>query len=149
VIAIISMLRSLVHIVAADGGAGSIAGMGSFCRRVAAGKIFTFTLWGSSQLVYTVNQTVVAFRYRALIPRMYLLLILELLLRILVGRFKPVNFEHTLPWAWGNFILLPIAIGMLILCCVTSKKTLTSPLKYPMQSTLYCYGKLPNISTII
>lgn len=115
ILAITSLVRSVIHIFAPDGGAGSIAGM-NLSVEGARGIIFAFALWGSSQLVYAVIQLLVAFRYRGLIPAMYLFLICELLLRIMVGKLKPVDFVDLPPGAWGNYLLLPLAVGMLILC---------------------------------
>ena len=97
-IAIISTVRSLIHILAPDGGAGSIAGM-DLSVQGADGIIFAFALWGSSQLIYAIIQLVVVLRYRSLVPSMYVLLILEILLRMLVGRKKPVIFAHMPPGA--------------------------------------------------
>ena len=114
VIAMVSTVRSLIHLVAPDGGAGSIAGM-DLSVPGANGIIFAFALWGSSQLIYALVQLAVAFRYRSLIPFMYVLLILETLLRMLVGRIKPVTFAHTPPGAIGNWVILPVAAVMLVL----------------------------------
>ena len=111
-IGVVSLVRSCIHVFAPDGGAGTIAGM-NLDVAGADGIIFSFALWGSSQLIYAVVQLTVAFRYRSLIPAMYLLLILETLLRILVGRMKPVDFSHTPPGAYGNYVMLPLAIVML------------------------------------
>ncbi|HTS78511.1 MAG TPA: hypothetical protein VMG40_20040 [Bryobacteraceae bacterium] len=113
-IAIVSTVRSCIHIFAPDGGAGSIAGM-NLKVEGAAGIVFAFALWGSAQLVYAIVQLVVAFRYRSLVPFMYVLLIVEVLLRMLVGRTKPVSFAHTPPGAIGNWIMLPLAALMLVL----------------------------------
>ena len=46
---------------------------------------------------------------------MYVMLILETLLRELVGKMKPVAFAHTPPGAIGNQLILPLAIVMLAL----------------------------------
>ena len=81
----------------------------------ANGIIFAFALWGSSQLLFALMQLLVVFRYRALVPFMYLMLILEVLLRELVGHMKPVTFAHTPTGAIGNQIILPLAVLMLIL----------------------------------
>jgi hypothetical protein len=113
-IAIISTIRSLIHLLAPDSGAGSIAGM-NLKVEGAGGIVFAFALWGSAQLVYAVIQLVVAFRYRSLVPFMYVLLIFETLLRMLVGRMKPVMFAHTPPGAVGNCVILPLAALMLVL----------------------------------
>lgn len=113
-IAILSTLRSLIHLFAPDGGAGTIAGM-DLPPAGAHGIVFAFALWGSAQLVYALVQLVVAFRYRSLIPAMYVLLIVETLLRILVGHLKPVHFTRTPPGAIANYVSLPLALLMLLL----------------------------------
>jgi hypothetical protein len=114
VIAFVSTVRSCIHILAPDGGAGSIAGL-DLTVAGASGIVFAFALWGTAQLVYAFVQLAVAFRYRSLVPLMYALLILEILLRMLVGRLKPVQFAHTPPGAIGNWVLLPVAVVMLVI----------------------------------
>jgi hypothetical protein len=114
VIAVISTVRSLIHVFAADGGAGSIAGM-DLSVAGASGIVFAFALWGSAQLVYALIQLAVAFRYRSLVPAMYLLLFVETLLRMLIGHMKPVTFAHTPPGAIGNYVMLPLSVLMLVL----------------------------------
>jgi len=114
ILAIVSTVRSCIHLLAPDGGAGSIAGM-DLSVAGASGIIFAFALWGSSQLIYALIQLAVAFRYRSLIPFMYVLLILETLLRMLVGHIRPVTFARTPPGAIGNYVMLPLAALMLVL----------------------------------
>ncbi|MBM0745090.1 hypothetical protein JOY44_26600 (plasmid) [Phormidium sp. CLA17] len=111
---IVSTVRSLIHLLAPDGGAGSIAGM-DLSNGGADGIIFAFALWGSSQVLFAIIQLLVVFRYRSLVPFMYLLLALEILLRKLVGHMKPVTFAHTPPGEIGNQIILPLAMAMLFL----------------------------------
>ena len=113
-IAIISTVRSCIHIFAPDGGAGSIAGM-NLSVAGASGIIFAFALWGTAQLVYALMQLAVAFRYRSLVPAMYLLLFVETLLRMLAGYLKPVTFAHTPPGAIGNYVMLPLSLLMMAL----------------------------------
>jgi hypothetical protein len=122
VIAIISTLRSCIHLFAPDGGAGSIAGM-DLSVAGADGIVFAFALWGSAQLIYALVQLVVAFRYRSLVPLMYVLLILEALLRMLVGHMKPVTFVHTPPGAIANYVILPLGALMLTLSLWKDNKT--------------------------
>ena len=64
----------------------------------------------------------VAFRYWSLVPFMYALLFFEALLRMLVGRMKPVTFRHTPPGAYANYVALPVAALMLILSFVTWRR---------------------------
>ena len=81
----------------------------------ADGIICAFALWGSSQVLFALVQLAVVARYRALVPMMYVMLMLEALLRELVGKMKPVTFAHTPPGAIGNQLILPLAIVMLAL----------------------------------
>jgi hypothetical protein len=112
--AIVSTVRSFIHLLSPDGGAGTIAGM-DLTVAGAQGIIFAFALWGSSQLLMAIIQLLVIIRYRSLVPFMYLMLILEVLLRELVGKMKPVAFAHTPPGAIGNQLILPLAALMLAL----------------------------------
>jgi hypothetical protein len=50
---------------------------------------------------------------------MYTLLILETLLRMLVGRMKPVVLSHTPPGAYANYVALPLAALMIVLSFTT------------------------------
>lgn len=111
---IVSTVRSLIHLLAPDGGAGSIAGM-DLSVPGADGIIFAFALWGSSQVLFAMIQLLVIFRYRSLVPFMYLMLEVEVLLRQLVGHTKPVTFAHTPPGEILNHIILPLALAMLFL----------------------------------
>lgn len=111
-LAILSTVRSLIHVFSLDGGAGSIAGM-DLTVAGADGIVFAFALWGSSQFLFALIQLLVVFRYRSLVPFMWLMLILEVLLRQLVGTMKPVTFAHTPPGAIGNQLFLPLAALML------------------------------------
>jgi hypothetical protein len=113
-VAVVSLVRSCIHLFSPDGGAGSIAGI-NLAVAGANGIVFAFALWGSSQLIYALIQLMVAFRYRSLIPAMYVLLILEVLLRMLVGRVRPVDLNHTPPGAVANYVLLVVAVAMLFL----------------------------------
>jgi hypothetical protein len=123
--AVVSTVRSFIHLLSPDGGAGSIAGM-DLSVPGADGIIFAFGLWGSSQLLFALIQLLVVFRYRSLVSLMYLMLILEVLLRQLVGYMKPVIFAHTPPGAIGNQIILPLAVFMLVLSVWSTYKTNTT-----------------------
>jgi len=120
-IAAIGTVRSFIHLLAPDGGAGSIAGM-DLSGAGAKGVIFAFALWGSAQLIYALIQWLVIFRYRSLVPLMWVVQFIETFLRIVVGHVKPVNFTHTPPGAIGNYIYLPLAVVMLVICLWTAGK---------------------------
>jgi hypothetical protein len=124
--AIVSTVRSCIHLLSPDGGAGTIAGM-DLSVAGADGIIFAFALWGSSQLLFAMIQLLAVIRYRSLIPFMWLMLALEILLRELVGKMKPVTFAHTPPGAIGNQIILPLAVVMVVWSLWSgSKKTETT-----------------------
>jgi hypothetical protein len=50
------------------------------------------------------------------------LLIIETLLRMLVGHMKPVTFAHTPPGAIGNYVLLPLAALMLFWGFISARR---------------------------
>ena len=112
IIALISFARSLIHIFLSDGGANIIAGLDLSLG--SENIIFAFGLWGVSQLVYALIQLLVAFRYKSLIPLMYIILIIETLGRMMVGNMKPPILFHTPPGGYANWIILPLSIVMLI-----------------------------------
>ena len=112
--AMVSTVRSGIHLLSPDGGAGTIAGL-DLSVAGADGIVFAFALWGSSQLLFALIQLLVVVRYKSLVPFMYLMLMLEVLLRELVGAMKPVTFAHTPPGAIGNQLVLPLAALMLVL----------------------------------
>jgi hypothetical protein len=121
--AIVSTVRSCIHLLSPDGGAGTIAGM-DLSVAGADGIIFAFALWGSSQLLFALIQLLTVIRYRSLIPFMWLMLALEVLLRELVGAMKPVTFAHTPPGAIGNQIILPLAVVMVVWSLWSSSKNI-------------------------
>lgn len=112
-IAIISTLRSLIHIFAPDGGAGTIAGINV---EVAGGSdlIAMFAQWGLSQLLLALLYWLVIWRYRALTPAMLLVVVLEQALRIAAGQYKPLDVVTPPPGAMGSELLLPLAIIALL-----------------------------------
>ena len=113
-IAVLSTIRSLIHFLAPDGGAGTIARLD--LSQGGRNIIFSFALWGLSQFIYAFLQLLVAFRFQNLIPLFYLILIFEITGRMVIGRLKPpVLLRGRPPGGYANFILLPITIIMFIL----------------------------------
>lgn len=116
-ITLITLVRSLIHIFALDGGAQSIATipLDSYSSASAATVIMMFALWGLSQLLMGIVYGVVYFKYQSLIPAMYILLIIEYSMRIFIGQIKPIITVSQAPGGIGNLILIPLCIFMLIL----------------------------------
>jgi hypothetical protein len=110
----VSTARSLVHLIAPDGGAQTIAGI---ALDVAGGPniVAIFGQWGASQLVLACLQWMVILRYRFLVPAMLAIIVLEQLLRILAGRLKPLVLDSPPPGAYGTYVILGLALIFLAL----------------------------------
>jgi hypothetical protein len=114
---LVTIARSLVHMFSSDGGAQSIATipLDSFTANGADAVILMFALWGLSQLLIGIIYGIVLWRYQALIPLMYLLMVFEYGMRIFLGAIKPIETTGTAPGAIGNYVIVPLAIIMLVL----------------------------------
>ncbi len=112
-IAIISTVRSLIHMFAPDGGAMSIAGINI---DVPGGDniVAIFSQWGASQLVLVSVYLVVLIRYRGLVPFAWLILLVEQFLRYFAGQLKPVVTDTPPPGEYGTYILLVLSIAVLL-----------------------------------
>jgi hypothetical protein len=121
-VTLFTIARSCIHVLAPDGGAGSIAGIDV---TVAGGSniISMFAFWGLSQLLMGFVYLVVFLRYKSLIPFMYVLILAEYSGRIILGLVKPLMVSHTPPGAIGDYILVPLAVLMLILSLRRPEKT--------------------------
>jgi hypothetical protein len=125
---IITLWRSQHHLLSADGGAQSIATipLDTFTQAGSAAVIGVFGLWGLSQLVIGLLYVVVAFRYRAMVPLMYLFMLLEYLVRAFyIPIAKPIPTVGTAPGGAANLPLIIIALIMLIFSLMTPKKKTT------------------------
>lgn len=121
IVTIVTIIRSLIHFLAPDGGAESIA---TIDLNIEGGKtiIGIFALWGASQLSMAIVYLIVFFRYKNLIPFMYVLIIIEYTMRILVGMMKPIETTGIAPGAVGNLIAIPLAFIMLFLSILQPNK---------------------------
>ena len=99
--------RSLVHILRADGGAQSIAGIDI---EVEGGQniVAIFAQWGLVQLLLAAVAWIVMLRYRGLIPLVLLLNLIENIGRIAVGRSKPLKVAKPPPGARGSVVFIPL-----------------------------------------
>ena len=111
-LAIVSTVRSLIHIFLPDGGSNAIAGL-LVTGDANSAVIFTFAWSGLYQLIFAVILWIVLIRYRDLIPLMILLLFFEELGLFLIPIFTPISpslVTHTPPGAIGNKLLLPLIL---------------------------------------
>ncbi len=116
-ITVITLGRSLVHIFVSDGGAQSIATipLDSYSPAAADAVVRGFALWGLSQLLLAFVYVGVLWRWRTLLPLMYLLLVVEYVGRYLIGVTNPVVTLETPPGAVANFVFVARGLVMLVL----------------------------------
>lgn len=108
----ISTMRSLIHLLAPDGGAMSIAGIN--VDLAGGGNVIAiFAQWGASQLVLALIYWVVIVRYRALVSLMWIIILVEQLLRALAGHLKPIVTDAPPPGEYWTYILM--AVSLLVL----------------------------------
>lgn len=90
---VVGTARSLIHILAPDSGAQSIASMST---RVAGGRNIVGLLgqWGGGQLLESLLIWAVLGKYRGLVPLMLAAVTLEQGLRIGIGYLKPLETEQ-------------------------------------------------------
>lgn len=124
VLTMITVIRSLIHIFAGDGGAQSIATipLDSYTSSGSATVIMMFALWGLSQLLMGIVYSTVYLKYKSLIPAMYVLLIIEYTMRVIIGIMKPIDTLTTAPGGIGNYVLIPLSVIMLFLSLTKSKR---------------------------
>jgi hypothetical protein len=93
---LVMVVRSCIHLFAADGGAKSIA---SIDTSVAGGDniIAIFHQWGAIQLILAVLLFVLFFRYPGLTPLILLTLALDPVLRFIAGQMMSVTSTGTPP----------------------------------------------------
>ena len=117
VIMAVTLVRSLIHVFAPDGGAQSIATipLDTYTAEAASAVILMFSLWGLSQLLMGIVYLVVSLKYRSLIPAMYVLVIFEYAMRIVIGQMKPIITAGTAPGSIGSWIMVPVCIVLLAL----------------------------------
>ena len=119
-----TIVRSLIHMFALDGGAQTIATipLDSYPTAAAAAVILMFSYWGLSQLLMGFVYLGVGLKYRSLIPAMYVLLIFEYAMRFVIGQMKPIVTTGTAPGSIGNWIMVPVCAVLLVLSLVKPKK---------------------------
>ena len=112
---LVTLWRSQHHLLAADGGAQSIAHLplDGYSDPAAATIVGVFALWGLSQLILAFLQLLALLRYRAMIPLFYLLTLIEYSVRATyIPALRPIPTSATAP---GALINVPIAVASLLL----------------------------------
>lgn len=119
--AVVATARSLVHVLAPDSGAGSIATI-DLDVEGGANAVALLGQWGGAQLVLAVLAWVVLARYRGLVPLMLGAAVLEQLLRILVGAMKPLVTTGTPPGGPGTYVALVVCGVALVASLVPGQR---------------------------
>jgi hypothetical protein len=96
-----------VHLLAADGGAHSIATMDI---AVAGGSniVAIFGQWGAVQLLLAILLWVLLLRWPGTVPLVLAVFVAEPCLRGLAGHLKPIVTAGTAPGAALNWVVLPL-----------------------------------------
>ena len=93
---LVMVVRSCIHLFAADGGAQSIAGIDT---SVEGGNniIAIFHQWGAIQLILAVLLFVLFFRYPGFTPLILLTLVLDPVMRFIAGQMMSLTTTGTPP----------------------------------------------------
>jgi hypothetical protein len=123
VMVVMTVGRSLAHILLPDGGAQSIATipLDAFTASGASVIIGMFAQWGLTQLMFGLLYVIVLWRYQSLIPLMWSFLFFEWTGRLFIGLYKPFETLETAPGAIGNMIFPGVALLMLVLSLQPAK----------------------------
>jgi len=117
--------RSCVHLLYQDAGLNSIGSFIIFEGIPDPNQMLYMlgSVWGLQQLIFCLVNIAVLFRYRNLIPLMYILWLVEWLARpLLVGFLHPLDeqyFTGTTP----GIVVVPFAIGFLTIMLILSLKS--------------------------
>ena len=114
-------VRSCIHLLAADGGAQSIA---TIDVAVDGGSniVAMFGQWGAIQLLLALLLWVLLLRWRGTVPLVLLVFTLEPVLRGLAGTLKPVTTMGTAPGAALNWFTLPVMAFFLYLSLCPARR---------------------------
>ena len=125
--------RSFAHFLLDDGGINSIAsiivfpfveigvgsGVGSQGTLDPNNVIYLFaSLWGSAQIITLFIFYICMWRYRNLLPLLWLTVVIEVPMRMAAGTMHPLSaayYEHVPPGSAGNLPLLAVACIMFVL----------------------------------
>jgi hypothetical protein len=122
---LVVVIRSCVHLFAADGGANSIAGIDV---SVGGGDniIAIFHQWGAIQLILAGLLVLLFFRYPGLTPLVVLTLATDPIMRSIAGQMMPVTSQSTPPGEalnWPAFFTLAVLfVASIVESSSTEKK---------------------------
>lgn len=115
-------VRSCIHLLAADGGAQSIATIDVDGVPDGSNVVALFGQWGAIQLLLALLLWVLVLRWRGMVPLALLVFTLEPVLRGLAGALKPVTTMGTAPGAALNWLTLPLMAFFLYLSLCPARR---------------------------
>ncbi len=117
---VVGTVRSLIHVLAPDSGASSIAGMDV---TVAGGEnaIALLAQWGGAQLLVALLIWIVIARYPGLVPLMIAESLADNIGRVLIGQIKPLITVHTPPGA-VSWLLVPALAILLVVSLMPTRR---------------------------
>ena len=124
-IALVILGRSLIHFLKSDAGINSISTIVTFEGTPDPDQvIYLFaSLWGSQQVIMALLYGVVLLRYRALIPLMYLLLVIEIGFRLISGSLHPLTEIYYLQRPPGGASNIPALLGISVLLLLSLRRS--------------------------
>lgn len=122
----IATVRSLIHLLAPDGGAGTIATMDVGVEG-GTNLVALFGQWGAVQLLLAALLWVLLLRYRGLVPLILLAFLVEPALRALSGHLKPIETLGTAPGAVMNDLVVPVLAVMLWWSLCPARERMPAP----------------------
>lgn len=117
---LVMVVRSCIHLFAADGGAQSIAGIDT---SVEGGDniIAIFHQWGAIQLILAVLLFVLFFRYPGFTPLILLTLVLDPVMRFIAGQMMSLTSTGTPPGEALNAVSFYL-LSILFVASLANKK---------------------------
>ena len=120
---VVGTVRSLIHILAPDSGAQSIASMDT---SVAGGSnmIALLAQWGGAQLLMAIAIWIVVWRYRGLVPLALAFCAVDNVQRVAIGLAKPLTTVSTPPGAL-SWVVAPLCVVVLLVSLLPAREGAT------------------------
>lgn len=115
-IVVVSIVRSLLHILLPDGGASTIATipLDAYSSAAQATIVSMFAFWGLAQLMMAVVMLFILVKKKETILVLYGVLLVEYGGRLVIGMMKPFETIQTAPGAIGNYVFFFFSLGAIL-----------------------------------
>jgi hypothetical protein len=115
--------RTFVHFLKGDSGVNSIASIHLFPGDPDPNLVIHMfsSLWGSQQAIMLIVYGIVLYRYRNLIPLMFMLMLVEVGFRMVVGTLHPLTEEFYVRTPPGKFGNIPFALLSFVMVVISHR----------------------------